>query len=325
MIWFFLLLIMPPEELAAALVSPNDSDVGTQKAASESVASTPFLDGHAGFADSSSQKLCGVVARANAETQLDKEDEEEEEQKVVAAATNPTDVFSWPQIDEMIAEWSSDGVDPSRANVEKMIHMLNLAFNKFVNGGLVSTPNLENVPTVAQCMQQDSQAPAANTGTEPTKHEDPLLNEMSTALHAEKFDLKSKIGDRWYAEIKINKDLREGYGNCGKRFAAQRAYRLDWLKGEYQLECKARIHETTVSQSEEVWGRYQPVTVCVRDEGNDVFAVVAVAKMLKNHLKMASSGVSLAGKRPFLAYSDATERYEPLYIQKGFRDLLTES
>ena len=117
---------------------------------------------------------------------------------------------------------------------------------------------------------------------------------------------------------KINKELKEGYASCGKKSETQRKYRQDWLKGDYQLECKSRIHETTVSQSEEVWGRYQPVTVCVRDEGDDVFAVVAVCKMLKNHCKMASSGVMLAGKRPFLAYSDATERYEPLYIQKGF-------
>ena len=149
---------MSPQELAAAeLDAGNDSDLaGMQCPFSDSAKSSPFIDGHAGFADSCSppQKLevCGVVARANVETQIDKEEEE----GGAAAATNPPDEFSWPQIDNMIVEWSSDDVDPSRANVEKMTHMLNLAFNKFVDGGLISTPaSLENVPTVAQCMEHD--------------------------------------------------------------------------------------------------------------------------------------------------------------------------
>ena len=63
----------------------------------------------------------------------------------------------------------------------------------------------------------------------------------------------------------------------------------------------------------------------VRNEGDDLDGLIATVTLLKNQLSMEAKGKLLAGKRPFLMWNEGTERWEFLYIKKGFRDLFTET
>ena len=139
-----------------------------------------------------------------------------------------------------------------------------------------------------------------------------------------KFDMQGVVGDLWYEWLKDPANKAE-YKAVGKQYAPQRAFRAKWTEGTYELASKTRSKTTVMSQSEEVWGTYECFRVIVRLEGDDLDGLIATLTLLKNQVGMTSRGKLLAGKRPFLMWNDGTERWEFLYVRKGFRDLYTET
>ena len=190
--------------------------------------------------------------------------------------------------------------------------------------GLVSPSNMGspavsavNVPSPHECI-------ASHTNGDGDV--DRRIGELAAAVKQGdgKFDLQGIVGDQWYEWLKdpVN---RADYKAVGKKYGPQREFRQKWAEGAYALASKTRSKTSVMSQSEEVWGTYECFRVIVRLEGDDIDGLIATVKLLKNQLGMAAKGKLLAGKRPFLMWNEGTERWEFLYIKKGFRDLFTET
>ena len=57
-------------------------------------------------------------------------------------------------------------------------------------------------------------ADAGTASSAPQLHvDDPVLQEMALALETNSFKMQGKIGDRWYAALKKDPELRKNYAN----------------------------------------------------------------------------------------------------------------
>ena len=192
-------------------------------------------------------------------------------------------------------------------------------------------PAPSQAPSVQDCTQAPTVAAAAaasdGDGIEATASaEDNRFLSMKHAIEKGCFDLKGVVGDMWYAELKeLGSKVKEGYDAVGKSYKMQRQFRQDWVKGKYVIESKRRTKTTTSSQSEETWGSYEPFRVIVRNEGDDPEALKATMILLGHTVKYLAEGKLMGGKRPYVLWNEGTERFEYLWVKKGFRDMFTQS
>jgi hypothetical protein len=158
-----------------------------------------------------------------------------------------------------------------------------------------------------------------NDGTMPSELEDML----HSAATEGKFDMRLKVGQLWARELKSDPELKKKYMAAGKNYEAQRAFRTAWSAKTYQTKKEDRMKIVRQRTSDDTWGSYEPTAIVHEREGKDTAGAKATLNYVRKCLQLREKGYKYRN-RPFIMWNSFTERYDFLYIKRGFRDSLEE-
>ena len=114
------------------------------------------------------------------------------------------------------------------------------------------------------------------------------------------------------------------YASVGKSYAAQRIFRQDWAKKEYNKLTTERSRTQSQKTSFGTLGRYKPFSIIVRDEGADEEAYKAAVNVVKSCVSMTYSGKLLQGEHPWFKVNTQTKRLEWMHLETSYADLYTD-
>jgi hypothetical protein len=158
--------------------------------------------------------------------------------------------------------------------------------------------------------------------------EDAITNKeklLRLAIDSGTFDMTGVIGKAWSQNKKSSPGLAQEYVALGKSYNAQREFRLKWCKIELAkiVTVKTEIEETV--QTEYSHGEYLPFDVIVDREGgehrmNSVKAALQYVMCCQRFFRQNHK----AGNKHFCEYNEMTQRWEFLFLRKGFREDFTK-
>ena len=138
------------------------------------------------------------------------------------------------------------------------------------------------------------------------------------------FPTRGAVGSKWNKAKSSDPALAKAYADLGKGYDAQREFRAQWVKKLYQETRERRIRTTTLSETVESRGVYEPFAVIVAKEGGDAAGRQAALNYTVACLRFHQAGRK-CGPQPWLCYNQMTRRMEFLYVKKEFKQSFMES
>jgi hypothetical protein len=173
-----------------------------------------------------------------------------------------------------------------------------------------------------------SDPPLAVSTVEVLAEEDAMTNKeklLRQAIDSGTFDMTGVLGKAWNQNKKSDQGLAQDYLAVGKAYNSQREFRLKWCKIELAkiVVKKTEIEETM--QEEYSQGEYLPFDVIVDREGGPeresaVRAALHYTLCCQRFFKQDHK----AGNKHFCEYNEMTQRWEFLFLRKGFRENFTK-
>ncbi len=191
--------------------------------------------------------------------------------------------------------------------------------------------NMTDPEALAACVdkllgQPTQDAPQVNAkqelaDDEMTKQE----KRLRTAIDSGTFDMTGVLGKAWNQAKKQNIGLAADYLAVGKSYNAQREFRLKWCKIELTKMETTQTEIEENEQSEYSQGEYLPFDVIVDREGGPKRAASVKAAL---HYALACQRFfkqnHMAGSKHFCEYNVMTQRWEFLFLRKGYRENFTK-
>jgi hypothetical protein len=191
--------------------------------------------------------------------------------------------------------------------------------------------NMTDPEALAACVdkllgQPTQDAPQVNAkqelaDDEMTKQE----KRLRTAIDSGTFDMTGVLGKAWNQAKKQNIGLAADYLAVGKSYNAQREFRLKWCKMELTKMETIQTEIEENEQSEYSQGEYLPFDVIVDREGGPKRAASVKAAL---HYALACQRFfkqnHMASSKHFCEYNGMTQRWEFLFLRKGYRENFTK-
>ena len=146
---------------------------------------------------------------------------------------------------------------------------------------------------------------------------------LQSAATEGKFDMRQRIGQLWARELKSDPELKKKYQEAGKNYEAQRSFRTAWSAKKYVTVKEDRMKTVRQRASDDTWGSYEPTAIVHEREGKDKAGAKATLNYVRKCLQLHEKGYNYRN-RAFVMWNSFTERYDFLYIKRGFRDSLEE-
>ena len=129
----------------------------------------------------------------------------------------------------------------------------------------------------------------------------------------ESFPLRGPIGNHWSRCLKASADLAKDYAAVGRSYTAQRDFRREWAKKEFNAEVSRKFVETS-TEFEGVNGSYMSLSQICWEEKNKVAACNWVMSAIKDYREGR-----LFGDKPWCSHNHRTKQMEFWYIKKEYR------
>ena len=139
-----------------------------------------------------------------------------------------------------------------------------------------------------------------------------------------KFDLQGLVGQWWARAKTAGKNLQEAYQAVGKSYAAQRAFRAQWVSAQLKVEQQKRMRTQSMDTCASTDARYFAAGRIYVEEGSDDPALEATCNYIQEAIRRAQAGETLNG-HPYVLFNSWTKRYEFLYTKLGYNEAFRTS
>ena len=151
---------------------------------------------------------------------------------------------------------------------------------------------------------------------------DELEKLLQIAVGKDEFKLgKDKLSQLWAEEKKKDTHLAAEYASVGKKYTAQMAMRMEWVKKKLVLKTEKRYKLAVHKVKNVTFGEYLPIPVAVQKEGNDYAAIQAIQNYIQEAWKMTQEQ-NFLGDNPWFLVNPMTKRVELLYVKQQFKSSL---